>query len=39
LKFLAYPLSSCACVLIYVCDDRILTREQMVLQMDLWKTT
>jgi len=35
--WLAYPLFCCTFILISVCNDRALTGEQMVLQMDLWK--
>jgi len=39
-NWLVYPLSGCVCVLIYVCDNRVSTREQMVLhQMNSWKIT
>jgi len=32
--WLAYPLYCCVCVLISICDNRVLTREQMALQME-----
>jgi len=35
--WLAYPLFCCVCVLIFVYDDSVLTREQMVLQRNLWE--
>jgi len=40
LNWLAYPLFCCGCVFISVCNDIVfLTREQIVLQMDLWRIT
>jgi len=38
-NWLAYPLSRCACIFIFVCDDCVLKWKQMVLQMDLCKTS
>jgi len=35
--WLAYPFLWLYCVWFSICDDRVLTREQMVLQMDLWE--
>jgi len=34
-NWLTYPLFSCVCVSIFVCDYCVLTQGQMALQMDL----
>jgi len=34
--WLAYLLYCCVCMLISICNNRVLTQKQMLLQMDFW---